>query len=153
MFLIDLCNSFHENNVDYALVGGHAVALHGAVRGTLDIDFILRWTPQNLENAEKALNELGLISRQPLLASEIYSFREEYIQKRNLHAWNFFDPDDPTHQVDIIITADLKDKKVRKVKTIHGSIALLEIDDLVDMKKQCGREQDIEDVKALEKLK
>lgn len=43
MFLIELCQSLEQHNVRYALVGGYAVALHGAVRGTVDVDFVIEW--------------------------------------------------------------------------------------------------------------
>jgi hypothetical protein len=41
MFLTELCQSLKNHSVRYALVGGYAVALHGAVRGTVDIDFVM----------------------------------------------------------------------------------------------------------------
>ena len=48
MFLIKVVDKLREKNIPYAIVGGHAVALHGAVRGTLDIDLIIKWTLKNL---------------------------------------------------------------------------------------------------------
>jgi|GEM_PF-5334463 len=36
--------------ISKALLGGYAVALHGA-RGTVDIDIVLRWTLRDLEAA------------------------------------------------------------------------------------------------------
>jgi hypothetical protein len=33
-----VCRKLSKCNVPYAIVGGHAVALHGAVRSTIDID-------------------------------------------------------------------------------------------------------------------
>jgi hypothetical protein len=41
MFLKRVCQAFTDNHVDYAIVGGYAVALHGAVRGTMDVDAVL----------------------------------------------------------------------------------------------------------------
>lgn len=37
-FLNQICHALQTNRVRYALVGGYAVALHGAVRGTVDVD-------------------------------------------------------------------------------------------------------------------
>ncbi len=41
-FLNQICNALQTNRVRYALVGGYAVALHGAVRGTVDVDALKR---------------------------------------------------------------------------------------------------------------
>ena len=37
-----ICTALREAGVRYAVVGGYAVALHGAVRGTVDIDVAVR---------------------------------------------------------------------------------------------------------------
>ena len=41
MFLIRLVRALDKHKVDYAIVGGYAVALHGAIRGTVDVDLVL----------------------------------------------------------------------------------------------------------------
>ena len=43
MLITQLCHSLEEHQIRYALVGGYAVALYGAVRGTVDIDFVIEW--------------------------------------------------------------------------------------------------------------
>jgi hypothetical protein len=42
MLIAEVCQALARFEVPYALVGGHAVALHGAVRGTIDFDDPLR---------------------------------------------------------------------------------------------------------------
>ncbi len=42
MFLLRISQAFQQANIPYALVGGYAVALHGAVRGTIDVDIITK---------------------------------------------------------------------------------------------------------------
>ncbi len=63
LFINKVCGALAARRVRYALVGGHAVSLHGAVRGTVDIDFAINWNLRSLQNAEKALDEIGLVSR------------------------------------------------------------------------------------------
>ena len=92
--------------------GGHAVALHGAVRGTVDLDLVLALSRGNFTAAEASLNGMGLESRLPLKAEEVFDFREEYIRNRNLIAWSFVNPADPTEIVDIILTEDLDSMQV-----------------------------------------
>ncbi len=136
----------------YAIVGGHAVALHGAVRGTVDIDLAIAWNRKNLVAAEKALNQVGLVSRLPVTAGDIFNFRKEYIENRNLIAWNFYNPNDLSEQVDIVITYDLKGKRTKRIQLSNGSVQILDLKELIKMKRKSARPQDIEDVLALEKL-
>ncbi len=152
MFLYDVCKLLSENKVSYAVVGGHAVALHGAVRGTLDIDIVIKWTLKNLQKTEQILNTYGLVSRLPLTAGDIYQFRDEYIRNKNLTAWNFYHPQQLNKQVDIIISYDLTGKKTKSVKISGGVIKILSLNDLIKMKQRAGREQDYLDVEALQKI-
>ena len=152
-FLNRVCSALAGNAVRYAVVGGHAVALHGAVRGTVDIDIALAWSLESLRSAEQALNGLVLVSRLPLTADDIFQFRDEYVQNRNLIGWNFYNPDNAAEQVDIVITYDLKGRRLTSVDTANGTIRMLGRKDLIEMKKASGRPQDLEDVRALEKLR
>ena len=152
MFISNLCNTLTKHHVPYAIVGGHAVALHGALRGTVDIDFVLRWNKKNLIAAEKALNSLGLESRLPVNAEDIFNFRDEYINNKNLIAWSFYHPKRLDEQVDIIITFDLGKKSVLTASTQEGDIHYLNKADLIKMKQASGREQDLADIQALEML-
>jgi len=82
----------------------------------------------------------------------VFEFRKEYIEKRNLVAWSFSNPNNPTEVVDIIITHDLSHMRT-KTLTVNGvAVQILSLKDLIDMKRASGRPQDLEDVKALEKL-
>jgi len=153
MFLLDVVSSLKNKRVPYAIVGGYAVSMHGAVRGTLDIDFVISLKPKHLEAAEQAFNSIGLLSRIPVSHTEISQFRREYIEKRNLIAWGFIDKKDPTRMVDLILTDDIS-KYQTVTKEVRGvSIKILSIPSLIKMKKKSGRPQDLEDIKALEKLK
>jgi len=128
------------------------VALHGAVRGTVDIDLVLVLTEKNLMAAEKALMNLNLQSRIPVTAKEVFNFRKEYLQKRNLIAWSFVDSKDPSRVVDLILTDDLKKLKSVKKKIAGHQVPVLSIKSLIQMKKAAGRPQDLEDVEALEEI-
>lgn len=57
--LIDLLVAFDAERVDYLLVGGQAVALHGAPRFTKDADLWLRDTTENIRRAQLALSTFG----------------------------------------------------------------------------------------------
>jgi len=153
MFLLKVVNSLEKQGVRYALVGGHAVALHGAVRGTIDLDFVIQLNEKAFQSAEQAFLDIGLRSRLPVNAEDVFRFREEYIKNRNLIAWSFYNPNNPIEIVDIIITEDLKKMKTITKKVVGKNIRLASIPDLIAMKLKSNRPQDIEDIKALEKLK
>jgi len=152
-FLSRVSKALDDGGVRYAVVGGYAVALHGAVRGTVDIDLVLRWTLRDLEAAEAALGSIGLVSRLPVTAESVFRFRDEYIRNRNLIAWNFYNPHDLSEQLDIVINEDLKGKRRIRVDTLDGPVQVLSRKDLIAMKRASGRPQDLADVAALEKLR
>jgi len=152
MFFLKAIKQLKKYKIPYAIVGGQAVALHGAVRGTLDIDFILKWNLKNLELTEKAFAEINLQSRLPITANDLFKFKNEYIKNKNLIAWNFINPLNPAEQIDIIITTDLTGKSIKKMKVKNEIINILSKKDLIKMKKIAGRDQDLIDIEALEKL-
>ncbi|MCE2459752.1 MAG: hypothetical protein J4F38_03115 [Pseudomonadales bacterium] len=147
-----ICAALRDAGVNYAIVGGYAVALHGAVRGTIDVDLVLRWTRQTLMAAEAALNGIGLVSRLPIGAEDVFAFRDEYIENRSLIAWNFHNPNDPLEQVDVVINYDLTGRRTKRFELPSGPIEVLSLADLIVMKRESGRPQDLEDVRALERL-
>lgn len=151
-FLNRICLALEAAGVRYALVGGYAVALHGAVRGTVDVDVILSWDERTLRAAEQALKGLGLVSRLPVTAGEVFRFRDEYVRDRNLIAWNFYNPKDLTEQVDVVISTDLKGNKAETVETTGGAVRVLSREDLIAMKRASGRPQDLADIEALKNL-
>lgn len=152
MWFFRVIEKFRAEQVEFAVAGGFAVALHGAVRGTVDLDLVVVLTEGNLKKVERLLTELGLQSRIPVTASDIFKFRKEYIEKRNLIAWSFVNFKNPSQVVDIILTHDLKKMKLKHIP-IHGvKVPVLSRQSLIEMKKEAGRPQDLEDVKALEAM-
>lgn len=49
-----------EQNCEFVLVGGYAVAFHGYIRATQDIDIFFRNTPENVDALRAALDAFGL---------------------------------------------------------------------------------------------
>lgn len=152
-FIEKICRALNDAGVRFAVIGGYAVALYGLPRGTIDVDIALHWTLQDLVRTEAVLKKLGLTSILPVTAKDVYERRDEYIQNRNLVTWNFRNPTIPLEQVDIIINYDLKGKLTNDVEMPQTTIPVLSVDDLIEMKRLSGREQDLEDAAALEKLR
>ena len=153
MFILRLASSLEKARIPYAIVGGYAVALHGAVRGTVDVDLVLQLKKEHWLAIEILLKGLGLESRLPLKAEEVFHFREQYVRDRNLVAWNFYNPKRPIECVDILLTEDLKGMKVEKVAVGQAVLRIASVEDLIRMKLKSGRTQDLADVDALRRLK
>lgn len=56
---IDILSAFSEENVEYMVVGGYAMAFHGYVRATGDIDLWIRISAENAEKVWQALQKFG----------------------------------------------------------------------------------------------
>lgn len=56
--LLQLLQSLSEHHVDYVLIGGQALNLHGFMRGTADIDLLL---PMSEINGRKVLDALAFL--------------------------------------------------------------------------------------------
>lgn len=153
IFIETVCEALQQQRVSFAVVGGYAVALHGAVRGTIDLDIIIKHSETTFIQMEKALTSIGFQSRLPLRAQEVFHFRQEYIEHRNLVAWSFYNSENSSEIVDVILTHDFSQMKAMVKRFNQTKIPVLCIDDLIQMKKASGRPQDSEDIKALEFLK
>ena len=152
MFITKVIRELENNGVDYVVVGGYAVALHGAVRGTVDVDLVVALTMKSFENTEKAMKQLGLQALLPVNAKDVFNYREEYIRNRNLVAWSFNNPDNPLEVVDVLITEDASSIDAVEKKAFGRVIRIASIPDLIRMKRKSNRSQDIADIDSLEKL-
>lgn len=65
----------------------------------------------------------------------------------------FINLNNPVELVDIIITEDLRNMKVKRVLVGDQILRAVSIEDLIKMKKKSKRPQDLEDIKALRRLK
>lgn len=149
MFIYEITDAFNAAKLKFAVVGGYALALHGLVRATMDVDFVLSLTKEDFELAEKTLQKIGLQSRLPIRAQDLISMRQEYIENRNLIAWSFVDYKNPSRQVDILITKDLKTMDIEKVSVGGRKIPVASLNELLKMKTESGRPQDLIDIESI----
>ncbi len=57
--LVTLCRSLNEHGAKYVIIGGLAVAHHGYMRATWDIDLLVDPEPENVEKIRAALSYLA----------------------------------------------------------------------------------------------
>lgn len=141
--LATVCGLLNAAGVKYVVVGGFAVALHGVVRATKDIDILIEATRENAERALRALEGLTWGISRELDASEVVTKPITIIG------------DDP--RVDLLTLAwsvryaDAA-PKVQKVEIDGVEIPYADLDTLIRT-KQTDRFQDKADVENLENVK
>lgn len=158
MFIEELVRAFERHSVDYALVGGVAVNLHGVPRMTYDVDVVVRTDAPSLRAASDALGELGLRCRLPIALPSLADATERarLETEKNLVAVTFTDPADPLREVDILVAPSIDPDGIvaRSVARSAGSFSVVvaSVEDLLRMKRSAGRPQDLADVAHLERL-
>lgn len=141
--LTDLLTEFARFEVDYLVIGGWAVAVHGEPRYTKDLDLWVGPDPANFSKVMQALTAFGAPPGLLELAKTATS--EEFL---------FFGT--PPARVDIlrkIPGLEFHDAWVRRVMVPWNThaVAIIGRDDLIVSKRAAGRPRDLADVKALER--
>ena len=139
--------SLQENGVEYILIGGQSLALHGFPRATEDIDLVV---PFDEENGKKLIKSLAFLNSAKDLQSEWFSVEANADEIQNIRV-----QDDLV--VDILFAANGQTYQslLPHLKTIsfNGmSIRTLDIDGLLKTKTD-SREKDIVDRAVLLKIK
>jgi predicted nucleotidyltransferase len=47
---VDMLQELHDAGVRFLIVGGHALAVHGVSRATVDLDIFIQASPENMES-------------------------------------------------------------------------------------------------------
>ena len=137
-----LLSSFNEHRIEFALCGGLAVAAHGLVRATQDIDFLIR--EESLEAAYKAAAEVGYDIR----GLDI-SFKERTVEIRRVSKV----VGEEVISLDLLlVTSHVEDVwQTRELIEFMGeSLVVVSREGLIKMKRQAGRPQDLADIQRLE---
>ena len=141
----DMIECLLNNGVDFMLVGGYAVALHGWPRTTFDIDFWIMANPENAKSVMRAITAFGA----PLMGLTEADFHRPRM---------VFQIGVEPQRIDIISAVDGLDYADASLRAVTMNVDGLEIkvvslDDLIVNKRASGRPKDIADAVMLEKLK
>jgi len=141
----DMIVCLQREGVEFMLVGGYAVGLHGWPRTTFDIDFWVLATPTNAAAVVRALKAFGA----PLM-----DLTEADFHKPGM----VFQIGTEPQRIDILSAVSgiaYEDAVMRAVPMqVDGlAIKVISLDDLIANKRASGRPKDIVDAMTLEKLK
>jgi predicted nucleotidyltransferase len=143
--LREFLRSLGRNEVEYLLIGGYAVSLHGFPRTTGDLDLWIRPTAANIERVLGALRQFGFQpgeSERKALGTPGSILRLGY----------------PPVRIELLNApsgvefAACRDRAV--TMQIGGvSVPVLSLDDLVANKRAAGRPKDLIDAMELERIR
>lgn len=137
-----------EHEVDYVVVGGLAVQVHGHVRTTNDLDLIPQPSRRNLARLAYALNALGARVLNP--GSEDLAIDATMLPRATL--WQFAtDAGDIDVLHDAPGAVEFPELRARALEVKLGDLRIpfAGREDLIRMKRAAGRPVDLSDIAAL----
>lgn len=138
----DLIAEFNAHSVEYIVVGAHALAAHGHVRATKDLDV---WIRPNLENARRVLMALSAFG------AALHDLTVDDLASPGVIFQMGVEP----VRIDVITAIDgvmFDDAWPRRLKTTFADqpASVLSREDLIKNKSTAARRQDLADVEWLE---
>jgi len=158
MSMFDLIKVLDAAKVDYVLVGGLAVALHGYQRVTMDVDVVLAMDRNNLR---RFIDCAKLASLSPVIPVDIESLAEpdlidRWYREKGMLAFGLRTPGAIATVIDVLVKPvvafpDLKrDASLIAIGPLRVPVASIE--HLITMKTGTGRSKDIIDIEELRKI-
>lgn len=139
---IEFVKSLNDNDVQYLIIGGYAVAFHGHPRYTKDLDV---WINPDSSNAEKVIQALIDFGFESIGLSE-----SDFAQPDVTIQLGY-----PPNRIDLLTTANgltFEDCfPTRQVFEIDGvDVAFIDLENLKENKRATGRHQDLADLEKLD---
>ena len=153
-----LFHALNESGIRYVVVGGVAVVLHGYPRFTADIDLIVDFDPESLRRAMDALQQLGLVPRAPVDATDFAdpTIREGWVREKRMQVFSLYAPDNPLLSVDLFVRhpVDFEPLWARAdaINLESNAIRVASIPDLIYLKRLVNRPRDLDDIEKLEAI-
>ncbi len=139
----EFIHALNQHSVEYILVGGYSVILHGYARTTGDLDMWVNKSKNNYHQLKKAFTDFHM---------PVFEMTEENFLFNG--AFNVFTFGRPPVSIDIMTEVKGLDfnetyKKASIVEIEGLSIRLINITDLLVAKKSAGRSKDLNDLENL----
>jgi predicted nucleotidyltransferase len=150
--------ALEQAGVRYVVVGGLAVVLHGHARLTADVDIAVDLAPDQAALTMETLGGIGLRPRAPVRADDFADpeARSRWRAEKGMQVLSLWDPEHPMRAVDLFVENPVDfDELWNRSETVQletTRVRIASIPDLIDMKEQAGRPQDVEDIAALREI-
>ncbi len=142
--------------VRYLVAGGLAVAAHGYLRFTKDVDLVAELIPHNVERTFAALATLGYRPTVPITPSQFADagLRASWIRDKGMQVLQFWCDVHIETPIDVFVTEPFpfeQEYQRALIKPLYGErpVRFVSLPTLIKMKEDAGRQQDIEDVANL----
>ena len=159
MKIADLLQSLSDGQVQYVLVGGLAVQLHGFLRSTFDIDLVLAMNDENLVRFIAVAKRYGLVPSIPVPIDSLKNASQidQWHREKGMLAFALREPHIGGNVVYVLVRSDVPYDRL-KANAVAGELFgrkvwIASIDDLLVMKRIANRPKDQLDIAALEKIK
>ncbi|MDB5120865.1 MAG: nucleotidyltransferase family protein [Sphingobacteriales bacterium] len=142
---IDFIDLLNKHQVEYMVVGAHALAFHGRPRHTGDLDIWIRPSVENASKLVDTINDFGFGS----LGLKVEDFiKENYVTQLGY----------PPLRIDILNSISGVFFEEAYVHRINGEIegmpiSFISVQDFIENKKASGRTKDLSDLELLNKSK
>lgn len=147
-----------RHEVRFLLVGGMAVVAHGVGRMTYDIDLVIQLTPDNVRRTFETLTQLGFRPRIPISVDEFSNpqNREKWAREKGMIVLNWFSEKEEPCAIDLFIREPFP-FDVTFAKAVPSAVngipfRYVDLQTLIQMKREAGRPVDLGDVRQLEKI-
>ncbi len=158
MKIAELLQSLSDNHVQYVLVGGLAVQLHGFLRSTFDIDLVLAMDDENLVRFIAVANRFELIPAIPVSIDSLRNSQQidQWYVEKGMLAFALREPQVGGSVVDILVRPEVPFENLKANATVGElfgrQVRIASIEDLLVMKRIANRPKDKLDIIALEKI-
>ena len=159
MSMYQLLAALSDAKIDYVLVGGLAVTLHGYQRLTMDVDVVLALNDENLAKFVDCAKSAKL---KPVLPIPIESLRDPALidlwhRDKGMLAFGLRGPEMMATVIDVlvrpVVSFDVLKRNAVTKRIGPLSIPVAGIDDLIRLKTGTGRSKDVVDIEELRKIK
>jgi predicted nucleotidyltransferase len=153
-----IIDQLNNNGVRYVVVGGVAVVLHGYARLTADLDLAVDLSMSEARKAIEALLSMGFRPTAPVdpIGFADPRVRAQWISEKQMRVFSMRDPENPMRIVDLFAEnpVDFEELWVRSelVSLADSTVRVASIPDLIAMKRLAGRQQDLQEIEALEEI-
>ena len=159
MFYIDLFAALDRHKVDYLLIGGLAVSLHGVERATMDVDITVSMNPLNLEALIATATELNLTPVLPVTLESLGDIEllRDWHMHRNLEVFAMRAPGLAGVTIDVLLFPPVEfsgmAERAVEFDVADTPIKVVTIDDLIALKNAVKRPIDLSDIEHLQRIK